>query len=211
MPMDHLAFHAGGFGDRCHPGCRRPCGSCARRGSRRGHRWRIARSGMFRLAMATMVSGGTRVAGAVGVMVSCRRGRCSWLQHVQRFIAAHLAHDDAVRPHAEGVDHQLPLPDRTLPRPRLEAHHRSAAQDELGGVFDGDDTPVEMKPRHVEKRRLPRARAARTMTLVRQATAARMKSASAGSASRAHGSWAPSRRCGTAGSTARGCPAPAAG
>jgi len=37
------------------------------------------------------------------------------LQHVERFLAAHLAHDDAVRPHAQRVDDQLPDADGAVP------------------------------------------------------------------------------------------------
>ena len=53
------------------------------------------------------------------------------LQHVQRLFAAHLAQDDAVGTHAQGVDHQLALADGALafqvgraalqPRPRAPA------------------------------------------------------------------------------------------
>ena len=65
------------------------------------------------------------------------------LEHVERFLASHLADDDAVRAHTQGVDHQLALPDRTLAfhvgRPRLEARDVFLVQLELGRIFDGDD------------------------------------------------------------------------
>ena len=50
-----------------------------------------------RVARAVGVRGGQRavVAGVHG------------LEHVQRLAAAHLADDDAVGPHAQGVDHEL--------------------------------------------------------------------------------------------------------
>ena len=36
------------------------------------------------------------------------------LQHVERFLAAHLADNDAIRPHAQGVDHQVTQGDLAL-------------------------------------------------------------------------------------------------
>src|SRR6266536_2763302 len=47
------------------------------------------------------------------------------LLHDERFLAAHLADDDAIGPHTQRVDHQLPLANGALPfhvgRTRLEA------------------------------------------------------------------------------------------
>ena len=49
------------------------------------------------------------------------------LQHVQRFFAADLADDDAIRPHTQRVDHQVALLDRALAldvrRARFQPHH----------------------------------------------------------------------------------------
>ena len=49
------------------------------------------------------------------------------LQHVDGFVAADLAHDDAIGPHTQGVDDELPLPDGALAfdvgRARLEPDH----------------------------------------------------------------------------------------
>ena len=63
------------------------------------------------------------------------------LQHVERFFAAHLADDDAVGAHTEGVDDELPLADRALAfdvgRPGFEPRHVLLVQLQLGGVLDG--------------------------------------------------------------------------
>ncbi len=65
------------------------------------------------------------------------------LQHVERFFAAHLAHDDAVGPHAQAVDQQLPLPHRALAfeirGPRFQARQVGLFQLQFGGVLDGDE------------------------------------------------------------------------
>ena len=49
------------------------------------------------------------------------------LQHVERLLAAHLADDDAVGTHTEGIDHQLPDADGALAfdvgRTRFHARH----------------------------------------------------------------------------------------
>ena len=89
------------------------------------------------------------------------------LEHVQRFLAADLADDDAVGTHTEGVDHQLPLPDGALAfdvrRPRLEPHRVPLPQRQFRRVLDRDDALAlrdEARER-VEQRRLARAGAAR--------------------------------------------------
>ena len=65
------------------------------------------------------------------------------LQHVQRLLAAHLAEDDAVGTHTQGVDDQLALPDGALAfdvgRAALQARHVLLLDLQFGGVFDGDD------------------------------------------------------------------------
>ena len=65
------------------------------------------------------------------------------LQHVERFLAADLADDDAVGTHTQGVDHQLALADGALAfdvgRPRLEPRDVLLVQLQLGGVLDRDD------------------------------------------------------------------------
>ena len=89
-----------------------------------------------------------RVARRVGVDRGQRAvvARVHGLQHVQRLFAAHLAHDDAVRPHTQGVDDQLPDVDGALAlqvgRPRFHARHVRLLQLQLGRVFDGDDALV---------------------------------------------------------------------
>ena len=56
---------------------------------------------------------GQRVARAVGVQRGERAvvARVHGLQHVQHLVAAHLADDDAVGPHAQRVAHQVALRD----------------------------------------------------------------------------------------------------
>ena len=65
------------------------------------------------------------------------------LQHVERFFAADLADDDAVRPHTQAVDQQFALPHRAVAfevgGPGFEARHMRLLQLQFGGVFDGDD------------------------------------------------------------------------
>ena len=88
------------------------------------------------------------------------------LQHVERLFAADLADDDAIGAHAQGVDDQLPLPDRALAfdvgRTRLEPRHVFLPQLQLGGVLDRDDALVlgDEAGQHVEQRRLAGAGAA---------------------------------------------------
>ena len=59
---------------------------------------------------------GQAVARAVGVNRGQRAvvAGIHGLHHVERFFAAHLADDDAVRPHAQRVNHQLPDMDRPV-------------------------------------------------------------------------------------------------
>ncbi len=65
------------------------------------------------------------------------------LQHVERLLASGLTHHDAIGPHPERVDQQLPLLHGTLPldvrRTRLQAGDVLLMQLELCGVFDRDD------------------------------------------------------------------------
>ena len=132
--------------------------------------WRTARSGILRLAIATIVSSRYSASrGAVGVdgrqaaVVAGVHG----LQHVERLFAADLADDDAVGPHTQGVDHEIALADRALAfdvrRPRLEAHHVALPQQQLGGVLDRDDAlgVGDEAGQHVQQRRLAGAGAAR--------------------------------------------------
>ena len=108
--------------------------------------WRTARSGMLQVGHRHhRVEAVERVARAVGVdgrqaaVVAGVHG----LQHVERLVAADLADDDAIGPHAQGVDDELALPDRALAldvgRPRLEPDDVPLPQHQLGGVLDGDD------------------------------------------------------------------------
>ena len=89
------------------------------------------------------------------------------LQHVERLGAAHLADDDAVRPHAQAVAHEVALGDLAFAfdvrRPRFEAHDVRLLQLQLGRVLDRDDALVlrDEARQHVEQRRLAGAGAAR--------------------------------------------------
>jgi hypothetical protein len=88
------------------------------------------------------------VAGVVGV----NRGHRSFvtgvhrLQHVQRFGAAALADDDAVRTHTQTVLHQVALSHFSLAfhvhRPGFQTDHVRLLQLQFGGVFNRDDALV---------------------------------------------------------------------
>ena len=71
---------------------------------------------------------GQRVARRVGVDGRQRSvvARVHRLQHVERFLAADLADDDAVGAHTQGVDHELPLADRRPCLRRWAAASRAA-------------------------------------------------------------------------------------
>ena len=66
------------------------------------------------------------------------------LEHVERFGAPRLADDDAVRPHAKRVDHQLALRYGALPFDGrfagLEPHDVPLLEHQLRNVLDGDDS-----------------------------------------------------------------------
>ena len=89
-----------------------------------------------------------RILGIVGV--DCSHGAFDagvhCLQHIQRFGAAALTDDDAVRTHAERRAYQLALIDAAffvqVGRPRFEFHYVPLLQLQLGGIFDGDDALV---------------------------------------------------------------------
>ena len=65
------------------------------------------------------------------------------LQHVERFLAADLADDDAVGTHTQAVDQQFALPHRAVAfeigGPGFEARHVRLLQLQFGRVFDGDN------------------------------------------------------------------------
>ena len=77
-------------------------------------------------------------------------------EHVERLGAAHLAHHDAVGPHAQRVAHELA--DRHLAaalevgRPGLEPHHVGLAQPQLGGVLDRHDPLAFLQERRRARR-----------------------------------------------------------
>ena len=65
------------------------------------------------------------------------------LQHVQRFLAAHLPHDNPVGTHAQAVDKQLALTHRAgafeVRRARFQARQVRLLQLQFGRVLDGDN------------------------------------------------------------------------
>ena len=132
--------------------------------------WRTALSGMFRSAIATIVSrrcSASRGVFAWMVVETAVVAGVHGLEHVQRFLAADLADDDAIGAHTQSVDDELTLPDRALAfdvrRPRLEAHHVRLLQLQLRRVFDRDDALAagDEAREDVEQRRLAGAGAAR--------------------------------------------------
>ena len=68
------------------------------------------------------------------------------LQHVERFLAAHLADDDSVGTHTQGIDDQFALPYSPLSfnvrRPAFQAYNVLLLQLKFGGVFNRDDAFV---------------------------------------------------------------------
>ena len=88
---------------------------------------------------------GQRVARRVGVDGGQRAvvAGVHGLQHVERFLAADLADDDAVGTHTQGVDDQLALANRALAfdvgRPGFEPRHVLLVQLQFGRVFDRHD------------------------------------------------------------------------
>ena len=69
--------------------------------------------------------------------------RVHGLQHVERFLAADLADDDAVGAHTQRVDHQLPLVDRALAfdvgRARFQPNDVFLVELQFGRVFNRHD------------------------------------------------------------------------
>ena len=82
------------------------------------------------------------------------------LQHVERLRPAALADDDAVRPHAKAVAHQVADRDGAsaldVLRLRLEADDVHLPEPQLRGILAGDDSFVggDETRQHVEERRL---------------------------------------------------------
>ena len=81
------------------------------------------------------------------------------LQHVEGFFAADLADDDAVGPHAQAVDQQLPLADGAVSfhvgRPGLQADDILLLDLQFGRVLNGDQAfgLRDVLREHVEKGR----------------------------------------------------------
>src|ERR1700722_5381897 len=68
------------------------------------------------------------------------------LQHIEHLAAADLANDNAVRPHTQGILHQVALTDFALAfnvrRPRFEPDHVRLLKTQFCGVFDRHDSLV---------------------------------------------------------------------
>ncbi len=85
------------------------------------------------------------------------------LEHVERFAAADLAHDDPIRPHAKRVPHEFTHRDLAAPLDvggaRLERDHVWLGETQLGGVLDRDEAFVvgDEPAQHAEERRLAAA------------------------------------------------------
>ncbi len=141
------------------------------------------------------------------------------LEHVERFFAADLADDDAVRTHTQRVDHQIALADGALAfdvgRPGLEAHHVTLPQLQLGRVFDRDDALVlaDEAGQDVEQRRLAGAGAARDDDVQPAGDCRRRESPSSASSTTRGPPDRRRRACrsGSGGSTSPSRRAPAAG
>ena len=88
------------------------------------------------------------------------------LQHVQRFFAANLADNDAVRTHTKAVDDQFALLHRTSAfdvwRAALQAHNVLLLQLQFGRVFHGHDSLFfrDEAREHVQQRRFSGASSA---------------------------------------------------
>ena len=108
--------------------------------------WRMEINCMFALAIDTITS---RRRDGVARAVGVDRGQRSVvtgvhrLQHVQRFLAADFADDDAVGTHTQAVDQQFALADGAVAfevrRTGFQARHVRLLQLQFGRVFDGDD------------------------------------------------------------------------
>src|SRR3546814_17334739 len=85
------------------------------------------------------------------------------LQHVDRLRAAHLAENDAVGTHTQGVFHQVAHGDLAtafeVRRARLQSHNVGLLKLQLGGVLDGDDAlaRIDELSQRVQQRRLSRS------------------------------------------------------
>ena len=130
---------------------------------------RTAREGRLMPDMPTMFS--SRVSASRGVLAWIVRHRAvvagvHRLQHVERFVAADLAEDDAVGAHAQRVLQQVAHRDLAgaleVGRAGLEPHDMRLLQLQFGGVLDrhGALGRVDHPRQGVEQRRLARAGAA---------------------------------------------------
>ena len=85
------------------------------------------------------------------------------LQHIQRLAAAHLAHDQAIGAHPDGVPHQVAQRHRRIAESdALQPADVVLLQLQLGRLLDGDDAlvPGDAGRQGVEQGRLAAARAA---------------------------------------------------
>ena len=93
--------------------------------------------------------------------------RVHCLQHVERLAPAHLTHDNAVRPHTQCVDYELPDRHRAIPLhvwgTGLQTHDVTLVRFQFGRVLDGDNSFVagDEPGQNVQESRLARGRSAR--------------------------------------------------
>src|SRR6202035_2606116 len=68
------------------------------------------------------------------------------LEQIERLVAANLAYDDALRPHAQTVAHEIAHRDLALTfeirRPSFQTYDVGLLKLQLGGVFASDDALV---------------------------------------------------------------------
>ena len=193
---DDVAFHAGDLRDRRH--LARAVGQARLLHDELNGRRNLLPHGFLRQVGRAhrdhRLDTGQRVARRVGVHGGQRSvvTGVHRLQHVEGFLAADLADHDAIRPHTQGVDHELTLLDGALAfdvgRTGLETHDVLLVHLQFGRVLDRDDALLRRDEagEHVEERRLTGAGAAADQTVQPRLDAAgRGSRASAASSRRA--------------------------
>ena len=131
-------------------------------GANYGKRNLEAAHGDHGLEAADGVVAGASVNGGERAVVAGVHG----LEHVECFVAADFADDDAVGAHTQSVDYQAARRNGAgtfdVGRTRLEPHDVILLEAEFGGVFNSDDALArrDIRREKIEQRGLARARAA---------------------------------------------------